>query len=247
VSSTALLFFFRVRAIYDGNRYVTAAFFIMWLSVLGGSLTVVTTLSGAHIGNTKYCTSTGFKPYVSAANITIAIFDTCVFLAISWRLLAGSPVVTTRDDSALKKSTLFGRYLPHFSRALFQDGQNYYMYVLKCVRVAMVCNMLVVITNYLTGIPVIYRIIFLFPSIALTNIMACYVFRHTKLSLSTEIHTVSTMFPQSNRTVPVFLHTSTTGSIPGSETPHTPGTSDPHIPSSGNSAEKLPQFSKEEV
>jgi hypothetical protein len=129
VSSTALLFFFRVRAIYDGNRYITAAFLIMWLSVLGASLTAVTTISGAHLGTTKYCTSIGYKPYASAANITVAVFDTCVFFAISWRIIAGSPVVTSRYDSALNKSTLFGRHLPQFSRALFQDGQNYYMYV----------------------------------------------------------------------------------------------------------------------
>jgi hypothetical protein len=128
VSSTALLFFFRVRALYDGNKWITAAFFIMWLAVLGGSLTVVTSLGGVHIGNTKYCTFSGFKPYGSSANIIIGVFDTCVFVAISWRLLANSAVAAPRDGSALDRFNLFGRYLPHFSRALFQDGQNYYMY-----------------------------------------------------------------------------------------------------------------------
>jgi hypothetical protein len=114
----------------------------------------------------------------------------------------------------------------------------------------MICNLLVLIMDYL-DISVVYRTIFLIPSVALTNIMACRVFRHTKLGHNTEIHTVSAMFPQSKRTVPIFMHTqrdvSTPGSIPRSEICHTSNISEADVPSSGNSAEKLPRFSKEEV
>lgn len=127
VSATALLFFFRVRALYDGNKYITAVFLVMWLAVLGASLTVVMSLTGVHIGNTKYCTFAGFQPYGSSSNIVIGVFDTCVFAAISWRLLANAPLAS--DTGNLGKFGLFGKYLPRFSRALLQDGQNYYMYV----------------------------------------------------------------------------------------------------------------------
>jgi hypothetical protein len=265
VSSTALLFFFRVRAIYGGNRYITAAFFIMWLSILGASLTAITTISGVHLGNTKYCTSVLYKPYASAANIAVAIFDTCVFLAISWRILAGSPVVTSRNARAFKKSTLFGRYLPQFSRALFQDGQNYYLYVLSYLaeafliftyRVAMVFNLLVLIMTFPHSIPIVYHTLFLVPSAVITNIMACRVFRHTKLGLDTEASNVSTMLPQSHRTVPIFFNNQgdgqTTVSVRGSESLYTSSvtssindTDDTEVPSSVNSVEKLPRFSKE--
>jgi hypothetical protein len=128
VSSTALLFFFRVRALYGKNKYITAAFIIMWLGIVGGSLTVVTAINGVHIGNTKYCMFSGFKLYSSSANISIAIFDTCVFIAVSWRLLANSPVAVPKDGSAPNVFYLLGRYLPQFSSVFFQDGQNYYMY-----------------------------------------------------------------------------------------------------------------------
>jgi hypothetical protein len=83
VSSTALLFFFRVRAIFNNNKYISYGFFILWLAVLGGSLTAVLSLSGVHIGTTKYCTFSNFRPYRSSGNITLAIFDTCVFVAIT--------------------------------------------------------------------------------------------------------------------------------------------------------------------
>jgi hypothetical protein len=120
-------------------------------------------------------------------------------------------------------------------------------------RVAIICNLLALLTHYLPVIPIAYRIILLIPSVALTNIMACRVFRHTKLGLSTEVHNISTMFPQSHRTVPIFFNSQrggqTTGSIPGSEILHASGihdTDNEEVPS-GNSAEKLPRLSKEEV
>jgi hypothetical protein len=129
VSSTALLFFFRVRAIFN-NTYITASFFILWLAVLGASLTAVVSLSGVHIGTTEYCMFSNFKPYRSSGNIAFALFDTCVFVAITWRVVAGSSKTRTAAGEPKGKPDLFGRYLPAFSRALLQDGQNYYLYVL---------------------------------------------------------------------------------------------------------------------
>lgn len=104
----------------------------MWLAVLGASLTVIWTLQGTHIGNTKYCTYVGFQPYGSSSNIAIAVFDTCVFVAISWRLLADAPSDGGKRSSDSGIFGLFGRYLPHFSRALLEDGQKYYLYV-SCI------------------------------------------------------------------------------------------------------------------
>ncbi|KAF9457505.1 hypothetical protein BDZ94DRAFT_225694 [Collybia nuda] len=128
ISSTALLFFLRVRAIFDRNRYVTIGFFILWLGVLGGSLTAVLSLSGMHVGNTKYCAFSNFKAYRSAANITLVVFDTCVLIAITWRL-SNTHLTVKSDDIRLKaRFNLLGKYLPAFSRALLQDGQKYYMY-----------------------------------------------------------------------------------------------------------------------
>jgi len=83
VSSTALLFFFRVRALFNKNKYVTAVFFVMWLGVVAGTLTVIPSRVGGRLGPTEYCTIISFKAYGSAANITIGVFDTCVFFGHS--------------------------------------------------------------------------------------------------------------------------------------------------------------------
>jgi hypothetical protein len=121
-------------------------------------------------------------------------------------------------------------------------------------RVALICNLLVPITHYISAIPIAYRIILVVPSVGLTNIMACRVFRHTKLGLSSGVRNVSTMIPQSHPTMPVFINSQrgglTTGSVPRNELLHTSSindTDDTEVPSSGNSAEKLPHYSKEGV
>ncbi|KAF9457486.1 hypothetical protein BDZ94DRAFT_1326212 [Collybia nuda] len=237
VSATALLFFFRVRALYDGNKYITAVFLFMWLAVLGTSLTVVASLTGVHIGNTKYCTFAGFRPYGSSSNIVIAVFDTCVFVAISWRIMTSdSP---TDGGGGFRLS---GKHLSQFSKALLQDGQNYYL-------VAMVCNLLVLIMTYIHGVPTVYRTIFLVPAVGLTNIMACRVFRNTKLRHPDEADTsiLSTMFRHSGQTTSVFIHTERTGSTVLSidrEGLHTTSISNTDITSSGSSDEKLPHLSR---
>ncbi|KAF9460054.1 hypothetical protein BDZ94DRAFT_1140457, partial [Collybia nuda] len=173
VSSTALLFLLRVRAIFNRSRQITVIFFILWLAVLGGTLTAVISISGIHIGDTPYCVFSNVGAYISAsANGSLVLFDTCVFIAITWRL-STMHLMDRRDTSKGWKANLFGTYLPTFSKALLQDGQKYYM-------VAMVSNILVLVIEFVPGVPAPYRAMFLAPAIQVTNIMACRVFRHTK-------------------------------------------------------------------
>lgn len=126
-ASTAFLFFLRVRAFYNRNKYVVAFFFISWLVVLGGALSVTAASAGSGhpLGPTPYCYSTPAKSYISASPITLAINDTFVFLAISWRLLGNSQFTLRKKPSF--KAVILGQSLPAFSRALLQDGQIYYL------------------------------------------------------------------------------------------------------------------------
>ncbi|KAF9455462.1 hypothetical protein BDZ94DRAFT_1144429, partial [Collybia nuda] len=151
---------------------ITAIFLIMWLAIVGSSVIVLASVTGVHIGNTKYCTFKGFRPTSSISTIIIGVFDTCIFVATTWRLLWKASPADNIDGPG--KFRLFGKYLPRFSRALLQDGQNYYM-------IAVVCNLLVLIMTYTPGIPVAFRSLFLVPSVGLTNIVACRVFRNIKL------------------------------------------------------------------
>lgn len=127
-SSTAFLFVLRVRAIFSHNKYVVTFCFILWLSVLATSATVATVRGSSPLGPTPFCYPKPTKSYISSSPITLAISDTFVFLAISWHLLANSWFCIERRPSL--KDIVLGKYLPAFSRALLQDGQVYYLWVI---------------------------------------------------------------------------------------------------------------------
>ncbi|KAF9043113.1 hypothetical protein BJ165DRAFT_1529231 [Panaeolus papilionaceus] len=177
IPATALLFFFRVKAVFDRNQLVVAFFAFMWLAVLAGCLTVTQGVTGVNIGPTKYCLNFSLKDYVSAAAIIPLINDTFVFLAISWRLMTNTHV--DYDIRSGVKTLMFGEYLPAFSKTLFQDGQAYYL-------TTVTTNLMTVIMLYIEAVPITYRTMFTVPNIALMNIMACRVFRNTKFGVFRE-------------------------------------------------------------
>ncbi|KAF8965461.1 hypothetical protein BDZ97DRAFT_1998710 [Flammula alnicola] len=170
--STSLLFFFRIRAMYHDNKFIIVFFFLMWLAVVGGSATAIFGVSGLNIGTTKYCINGKLEPYVSAGAIVPMVYDSFVFVAISWRLMQ----LSTTEDPTLKegaKVMIFGHNLSAFPKAMLQDGQAYYLSTL-----GMAC--MTVIIFYIKSIPLVYRSILGIPNLTLINVMACRVFRKTK-------------------------------------------------------------------
>ncbi|KAF8154826.1 hypothetical protein B0H34DRAFT_718046 [Crassisporium funariophilum] len=177
IPATSLLFFFRVRAVFDRNNYVVGFFAFMWLAVLGGCLTVTQGVVGVHIGPTNYCLNGSLAPYVSAAAIIPLVNDTLVFLAITYRLMSNA-----HRDYSIKDGVrvlVFGDYMPAFSRALLQDGQVYYL-------TTVTTSLMTVIMLYIDSVPIAYRTMFTVPNIMLMNVMACRVFRNTKFGLFRE-------------------------------------------------------------
>ncbi|TFK32509.1 hypothetical protein BDQ12DRAFT_773013 [Crucibulum laeve] len=161
--------------LYNRNKYVTAVFFTSWLAMLGYSFSLVTAIKGANIGHTDYCTySAPFETRDSGTGIAIFIYDTLIFLAISWRLFSISHI-----DNGIGKSlkvVVFGRYLPAFSKALLHDGQMYYF-----IHVAV---LLLALTLFFSPhLPVEMKAVFPAFSTVIANIMACRVFRNVKLGL----------------------------------------------------------------
>ncbi|KAH9475836.1 hypothetical protein JR316_0011396 [Psilocybe cubensis] len=123
--STSLLFYFRVSALYS-NKYVSAVFFVMWLSILGGCIPIIRSVSGAHIGPTNYCISIALEDAAAPGTIIPLIYDSTIFIAISWRLMR----MSLPHDTGLKeavKVVAFGKNLSKFSKSLLQDGQAYYL------------------------------------------------------------------------------------------------------------------------
>ncbi|KAF9530003.1 hypothetical protein CPB83DRAFT_811246 [Crepidotus variabilis] len=85
-ASTALLFCFRVCAVYCNNRYVVAFFSFSWLVVLGCACLVFPGLKSIQIGPTNYCLTAISGQYLMAAMYSEVINDTLICLAILYKL-----------------------------------------------------------------------------------------------------------------------------------------------------------------
>ncbi|CAA7267685.1 unnamed protein product [Cyclocybe aegerita] len=171
-ASTFFLFLIRIRAIFSGHTLVRAFFNIMWLLGFVGELMVPFGVIGDNIPSTKYCMVVTIKPYVGLAVVLSFINDTLVFIAISWKLMGNSSL--DRPSKGGLQELLRGRYLPTFSRGLLQDGQFYYL-------TTVTTNLLTAVIFFFDSIPAGYRTMLIIPNIVLTNIMACRVYRRTKL------------------------------------------------------------------
>lgn len=106
-------------------------FFILWLTVIGASVTVPAGIKGAHIGPTRQCINTSVPDSVQAAVIVPMVNDSAVFIAISYRILSYS---TIEESFSKRMRTFFGGgAIPRLSRALLQGGQIYYLCVPRSV------------------------------------------------------------------------------------------------------------------
>ncbi|PPQ93809.1 hypothetical protein CVT25_013518 [Psilocybe cyanescens] len=179
VPSTSLLFFFRVRALYLDNRGLVSLFFLLWLSVVGGSFaTSLAQQSATKIGPSAYCIGGGMKSFSPTVGSVVVINDTMVFLAISRYLVK----IAHEKEYALHnaiKTCVFGSDLPSFSKAFLQDGQLYY---LTTIGFAFATTVVL----HIDSIPFAYRAVAGVPNAVLMNIMACRVYRNTKLGIYRE-------------------------------------------------------------
>ncbi|KAJ6571457.1 hypothetical protein B0H19DRAFT_1130024, partial [Mycena capillaripes] len=169
--ATSLLFFFRVWAVYDGRRSIALIFGFLWISVVGTAVLVPIGSDATTIGPS--CIVTELHPYITASTICLAVHDTGVFFAISYRLLMNSHVEYTPGQRI--KALFSGTTLHAFSKAVFRDGQKYYM-------ITILTNLAMILIIYAPGVSPIYRGMMSIPNIALTSILACRVYRNTKLN-----------------------------------------------------------------
>ncbi|KAF8179498.1 hypothetical protein K438DRAFT_1680489, partial [Mycena galopus ATCC 62051] len=151
---------------------VTVIFGFMWIAELATCIVVPIATGGINIGATRYCIPSELA--ISGAIITPALFDTAVFLAISFKLVENSQ---TEYSSASKvRAFLTGAYLPSFSRSLLVDGQVYYM-------ITVVSNITAAVLAALPEVGLAYRSLPGLPNVMLTSAMACRIYRHTRLNL----------------------------------------------------------------
>ncbi|KAF7328606.1 hypothetical protein MSAN_02478400 [Mycena sanguinolenta] len=201
-TSTALLFFFRVTAVWHPNKIAYAVFFILWLGILGAGITDPVGVRGAHIGPTMQCITTTVPKTAELTVILPLIYDTAVFLAINYRILAHTMVA----DSSMSRLrvVLGGKGLSIVSQALLETGQLFYL-------IAVLAYLVVLVLLKLPQLSSVYHTMLAIPTIALGNAMACLVFRRIKLGLispdGTSYIPTSDFHATANpRSLPLHLH-----------------------------------------
>ncbi|KAF7335954.1 hypothetical protein MSAN_02308800 [Mycena sanguinolenta] len=124
-TTTAMLFFIRVTAVWHPSRTAYVVFLVLWLAVPSAGITAPLGIRAAHIGPTTRCTFTDIGANTEAAAIMPLINDTAVFLAINYRILAHTIVA----DSSMARLRVFldGKGLSTLSQALLRSGQHFYL------------------------------------------------------------------------------------------------------------------------
>ncbi|KAJ3793872.1 hypothetical protein GGU11DRAFT_690906 [Lentinula aff. detonsa] len=183
-SFTSLLFLLRVSAVYKESIVVRMFFGLLWLGVVGGSLSVPLGIGGAHIGPTMACINTTVKQITELSIIMPMINDSAVFAAITYRILQYS---VYEEGRSARIRAFFGwrKMLPTFSRNLLQGGQHYYFF-------ALITNIVTLVLNQLQNVPPTYHGMFTISALALINVLACMVYRKIKFGLITEDGTTLT-------------------------------------------------------
>ncbi|KAF7335964.1 hypothetical protein MSAN_02309800 [Mycena sanguinolenta] len=182
-TSTAMLFFVRVTAVWHSSKIAYAVFFVLWVAVFAASISAPLGIRGAHIGPTAQCIITAVPAYIKVAAITPLVNDTAIFLAITYRILAHTIVA----DSLVGRLRVFfgGRGSSALSQALLRSGQHFYL-------VAVAANITLLAVLHLS--PVTHSMLSV-PAFAMVNVMACLVFRRIKFGLisSDGISTIPTI------------------------------------------------------
>ncbi|KZP23843.1 hypothetical protein FIBSPDRAFT_447480 [Athelia psychrophila] len=126
-TATALLFYFRVSAVYLNSRIAASLFALGWLAVVGcfayDSYLGVQKFSSGPDRSCGIILAPNDKMDASSY-ASIAVYDTMVYLAISWRL--SSEPMTGSHWQARLASFFSGSGLYRLSRTLLRDGQFYY-------------------------------------------------------------------------------------------------------------------------
>ena len=95
VPAISLLFFLRVSAVYLHNKIIMATFGLCWLGLLCcfvlDSFTIFSDF--IYLDQARPCDLAG-RTTDAWAYVASAIFDTLIFLAISWRLVSTSMIGT---------------------------------------------------------------------------------------------------------------------------------------------------------
>lgn len=125
ISSSSFLFLRRVQAVFQDSKPFVYFFSALWVVNVGISFLVPIGSHSGPLSATGYCINIGIKPYVAASAFVPLAFDSLVFLAVSWKIIT---LHSLAEQETTWGAVFFsGRTLPHFVKAVFRGGQQYYL------------------------------------------------------------------------------------------------------------------------
>ncbi|KZP07001.1 hypothetical protein FIBSPDRAFT_1044721 [Athelia psychrophila] len=165
-AATSLLFFFRIRAVYNYSRSMKTLFVVLWISILA---TPTAFMWNPHIN----CPSNAgnscdrWNPLTLPYYVAVFCHDTLVFVFVSRQLV----YPTTANGKNSLMSLIRGEGMHVVSKSMLRSGQLYYGATIGILVAAAVTMFLG--TPYSTLLGLIY--------IALSSGMSCKVFRMVML------------------------------------------------------------------
>lgn len=125
VGCSSYLFLQRVCAIYADSPRVRFFFSTFWSSYhLSNIGTVIVSTRPTFIPGTHHFQDAGVNRILASSVLAAITFDSCVFIAISYKVMSTHALV---DGRVQWSSLVSGKALTPLSRAVLQSGQQYYL------------------------------------------------------------------------------------------------------------------------
>ena len=126
-SSTNLLFYIRVFAVYSTNRIVAALFGVPALASVALSINFYRAFSVVQLGQTNYCVERVRHTHnlLTPVAVFFTIYDLLIYFAITWRVYRMFLECSGKPAERKFKVLVFGNSLPLLARALLLDSQLY--------------------------------------------------------------------------------------------------------------------------
>ena len=121
--TNSFLFFIRARGVFFRYPYIVWGFLALWLTTFA-SITTPFAFEAVQLGPTRWCINSVVRSYSAATFVTIFVFDTTVFLAISFRISTSGMADTWQGRM---KAFVTGNGMGNVSKALLKTGQLYYL------------------------------------------------------------------------------------------------------------------------
>ncbi|TCD60434.1 hypothetical protein EIP91_010065 [Steccherinum ochraceum] len=170
----ALLFVFRIRAVFYHQRYVVWFFYFMWVAVVATCLVAPFGLDAVALPPTGLCVDTRLSHSSAGGIIVAAINDTMIFTFITAKLVLQAH--GAENLRSFFKILFSGKGMGHVSRVVLQTGQLYY---LATAGITVACAVAILTPT----VPTPYTDVMVVVNGFMTNVMTTRVYRLLKLGL----------------------------------------------------------------